>query len=155
MVVLFLKFWEISILFSIVVAPIYIPFQQCMRVLSFSPHAFLGLLSTRWQSRRTCAQLLLRELQNCNSLLNNHWQQNVGSHQKKIPYVQGQRKSPNKMVGGVKSHLESSPVPARDAQRTQMKPCVHQDPEARRDWARPAFECLSVPVEARVSTGLP
>ena len=52
---------------------------------------------------------------------------------KKIPQVQGQRKSPNKMVGGVKSHLESSPIPARDAWRTQMKPCVHQGPEAHRD----------------------
>ena len=47
--------------------------------------------------------------------------------------MQGQRKSPKKMVGGVKSHLESSPVPTRDTQRTQMKPCVHQDPEAHRD----------------------
>ena len=26
----------------------------------------------RWRSRRTCVQLLLRELQNYNSLLNNH-----------------------------------------------------------------------------------
>ena len=39
----------------------------------------------RWKSRRTCAHLLLQELQNCNSQLNNHLQENVGSHQKKIP----------------------------------------------------------------------
>ena len=31
-----------------------------------------------------CADLLLRELQNYNSLLNNHRQENVGSHQKKL-----------------------------------------------------------------------
>ena len=37
---------------------------------------------TRWQSR-TCTHLLLRELQNCNSLLNNHRQENVGPHKKK------------------------------------------------------------------------
>ena len=37
----------------------------------------------RWQSRRTCTHLLLRELQKYNSLLNNHRQENVGSHQKK------------------------------------------------------------------------
>ena len=36
-----------------------------------------------------------------------------------ISHVQGQRRSPSKMVGGVKSHLESNPIPARDAQRAQ------------------------------------
>ena len=36
-----------------------------------------------------------------------------------ILHVQGQR-SPSKMVGGVKLHLESNPIPARDAQRTQI-----------------------------------
>ena len=71
------------------------------------------ILSLKWQSRRTCAHLL-RELQNYNSLLNNHWQENVGSHWKKIPHIQGQRRSPNKMVGGAKSRLESNPIPARD-----------------------------------------
>ena len=39
---------------------------------------------------------------------------------KKIPHVQGQRRSPSKMVGGAKSHLESNPLPARDTQRAQM-----------------------------------
>ena len=34
-------------------------------------------------------------------------QQNVRSHQKKIPYVQGQRRSPNRMVGGATLCLES------------------------------------------------
>ena len=28
---------------------------------------------------------------------------------KKIPHIQEQRRSPNKMVGGAKSHLESTP----------------------------------------------
>ena len=83
---------------------------------------------TRWWSRRMCAYLL-RELQNCNSLLNNHQQKNIVSHQKKVPYIQGQRAIPNKMVGGAKSHLESNPIPTRDAQRAQTKPCVQQGPE--------------------------
>ena len=43
---------------------------------------------------------------------------------KKIPHVQRQRKSPKKTVGGAKSHLESNPIPARDAWRAQTKPCV-------------------------------
>ena len=64
----------------------------------------------RWWSRRTCVHLLLRELQNYNSLLNNHWQENVGSHQKKIPHIQRQRRSPSEMVGGAKLHLESNPI---------------------------------------------
>ena len=47
---------------------------------------------------------------------------------KKILHVQGQRRSPNKTVGGVKLHLESNFIPTRDTQRMQAKPCVHQDP---------------------------
>ena len=46
---------------------------------------------------------------------------------KKIPHVQGQRRSPNKMVGGAKLCLESHLIPTRDAWRTQTKPCVHQE----------------------------
>ena len=83
----------------------------------------------KWQSRRTCAHLLLQELQNYNSLLNNYRQENVRSHQKKIPHIQGQRRSPSKTVGGAKSHLESNPISARDTQKAQTKTCSHQDPE--------------------------
>ena len=70
---------------------------------------------------------LLQELQNYNSLLNSHHQENGGSHQKNIPHIQGQRRSPSKMVGGAKLHLDSDPIPARDAQRAQTKPCVPQE----------------------------
>ena len=38
---------------------------------------------------------------------------------KRIPYIQGQRRSPCTMVGGRKSHLESNLITARDAQRDQ------------------------------------
>ena len=98
--------------------------------------------STRWRSRRICTHLLLWELQNYNLLLNNCHQENVGSHQKKIPHVQGQRRSPSKIVGRAKIHLESNPIPTRDAQRAQTKPCVRGRPH--RDWTRHDFECLSV-----------
>ena len=47
------------------------------------------------------------------------------------------------MVGGVKLHLESNPIPTRDAQRAQTNPCMHQDPETPQE-TKPAFECLSV-----------
>ena len=46
-----------------------------------------------------------------------HRQENVQFHQKKLLHLQGQRRSPNNTVGGVKSLLESNPIPARDAQR--------------------------------------
>ena len=49
-------------------------------------------------SRRMRAHLLLWKSQKYNSLLNNHWQENVGSHREKIPYAQGQRIRPSKMV---------------------------------------------------------
>ena len=88
----------------------------------------LVFLKTTWQSRRTCAHLLW-ELQNYTELLNNHWQENVGSHQKKIQHVQGQSRSSSKMVGGVKSRLESNPIRTRDTRRAQIKPFVYQDPE--------------------------
>ena len=78
-----------------------------------------SLLTIRWWSRRTCTHLLLRELQNYNLLLNNRQQKNVGAYQKKIPHVQGQRRSPSKTVGGAKSHLESNPISARDTRRAQ------------------------------------
>ena len=99
----------------------------------------------RWWSRSMCAHLLLWELQNCNSLLNNHPQENVGSHQKKVPHIQGQRRSPSKMVGGVKLHLESNPIPARDTWRDKPKPCAHQEPETPQKPSQTClwvFECL-------------
>ena len=71
-----------------------------------------------------CAHLLLQELQNYNSLLINHLQENVGSHQKKTPHVQGQRRSLSKMVGGVKLHLESNPTTARGLQGSNKTLCT-------------------------------
>ena len=95
----------------------------------------------RWQSRRTCAHLLWK-LQNYNSLLNNCRLEKVGSHQKKIPHVQGQSRSPSKMVGGAKSSLDSNPLPARDTQRAQTKLVLTRTQGPHRDWARTVLECL-------------
>ena len=97
-------------------------------------------LISRWWSIRMCTHLLW-EAQNYNLLLNNCWQENVQSHQK-IPHIQGQRRSPSKMVGGAKSCLESNPIPARAVQRAQTKPVHTRRPHG--DWAVPAFERLSV-----------
>ena len=51
----------------------------------------------------------------------------LGPTKKKMLHVQGQRRSPSKMVGQVKSYLESNPIPTTDARRAQTKPCVHQE----------------------------
>jgi hypothetical protein len=40
---------------------------------------------------------------------------------KKIPHIQGQKKTPIKMVEGEKSRLESNPIPTRDTQRAEKK----------------------------------
>ena len=42
-----------------------------------------------------------------------------GSNCEEIPHIQEQRRTPSKMVGGAKSCLESTPIPARNAQRAQ------------------------------------
>ena len=49
---------------------------------------------------------------------------------KKIPYPEGQRRSPSNTVGGSKLHLESNPIPTRDAWRAQTKPCTQQETPA-------------------------
>ena len=108
----------------------------------------LGSISSRsrWWSRRMCAHLLLWELQNYNLLLNNYQQENVGSHQKKTPHIQGQSRSPSKMVGGETPHLESNPIPTRDTQRAQTRDPTATEPDLILSiW-------LSL-VEVRVSSG--
>ena len=98
--------------------------------------------SPRWQSKRIWAHLLLWELQNNNSLLNMHWQDNVGCHQKKILHIQGQMKTHSKMIIGAKSFLESNPIPTRDTQRAQTNPVHTRTPRPCRGWARTVYECL-------------
>ena len=44
-----------------------------------------------------------------------------GSNCEEISHIQEQRRTPSKMVGGAKSCLESTPIPARNAQRAQTK----------------------------------
>ena len=61
------------------------------------------------------------------SLVCNHRQENVGSHQKKIPHVQGQRRSP---------------ITARAARKVQTNFVCTRSRRPHRDWARSVFECL-------------
>ena len=133
-------------------------FLHCSSVAYWAPtdlesSSFSAYLS-RWQSRRTCTHLLLWELQNYNSLLNNHQQENVESHQKKDFHVQGQRRSPSKMVGGVKSHLESNPIPSqRHSEGSNKMLCIPGD-AAETEPDLPLNIWVS-PAEVRVSSGLP
>ena len=57
-----------------------------------------GVGDARWWSRRMWAHHFLWEPPYYNSLLNIHPQEDVGSHQNKIPHIQRQRRSPSKMV---------------------------------------------------------
>ena len=59
-----------------------------------------------------------------------------------IPHIQGQRRSPRKMVGGAESPLESNPIPARDAQRAQTNLMHTRTQRPHRDQDRTVFECL-------------
>ena len=60
----------------------------------------------------------------------------------KIPQIQGQRRCPSKRVGGANSHLESNPIPARDAQRAQTNLLHTRTQGPYRDWDKTMFECL-------------
>ena len=61
---------------------------------------------------------------------------------KKIPHIQGQRRSLNKTVGGAKSHLESNPIPARDTRGAPTKPCVYQDSVTLQRLSQNCVDCL-------------
>ena len=75
---------------------------------------------------------------------------------KKIPHIQGQRRSPSEMAGGAKSCLETNPIPARDAQKSHPNPCIQQGTETPQETEAdlPLYGWVS-PVEAQISTGLP
>ena len=55
-----------------------------------------------------------------------------------LPRSQGQRRSPSKTLGGVKSHLESNPY----LPESSNKPYAHQDPETPQTLSQTVFECL-------------
>ena len=61
---------------------------------------------------------------------------------KKIPHIQGQRRSPSKMVEGEKLHLESNPIPTRDTWRAKTNLVCTRTQKPHKDWARTVFECL-------------
>ena len=61
-----------------------------------------------------CLLLEPQQLPGASAAAVRHW-----SDCEAISHVQGQRRSPSKMVGGAKSQLESNPIPTRDAERAQ------------------------------------
>ena len=74
-----------------------------------------------------------------------HWRDFV-----EIPHIQGQRRSPSKTVGGAKSHLESNPIPAADAQGAQTK-----QNKTKQNKTVLRQNCVWVsPEEIRISNGL-
>ena len=72
---------------------------------------------------------------------------------KKIPHIQGQRRSPRKMVGGAKSCWDPNSIPAKDVWRAQTN-LVHI--RTQRPPQRLSQNYVWVfPVEVQVSSGLP
>ena len=61
-----------------------------------------------------------------------------------MPQVQGQKRSPNKMAGEVKSRLQSNPKPTRHSEGSNKTLSARGPRDPTRDWGRSAFECLSV-----------
>ena len=57
----------------------------------------------------------------------------VWSNSEEIRHTQGQRRSLSKLVEGAKLHLESNPIPARDAQRAQTNPARTRTQRPHRD----------------------
>ena len=76
--------------------PMFLPIINCEEI----PHV---------QRKRSCSKTV-----GTGTAAPQHW-----SDFEEISHIQGLRRSPSKMVGRVKSHLESNPIPARDAQSTQ------------------------------------
>ena len=105
--------------------------REAKRISASQSKVLDHVLITRWQSRMTCAQLL-RELQNYNLLLNNHQQENVGSHQKDNPCPRAKEKPKQDGIKG-EITLESKPIPARDAQRARIKLVHIRTQRAHRD----------------------
>ena len=112
-----------------------------------------------WWSRRTCAHLLLWKLQNYNSmnyniclLLNNHQQENFGSHKKKDT-LHSRAKEKTKQDGR-RGEIEFRIKPHTCQRLRGLKQnLVHtRTQRPHRHCARPVFES---PAEVWVSSGLP
>ena len=100
---------------------------------------------------RICARFLLWELQNCNSLLKNHQQENVGSHQKRRPMLKGKGEAQqDDRCGEIAFRIK--PHTCQRCLEGSNKTSCAPVPETPRDWARLP---LSVSCEVRVSSGLP
>ena len=73
------------------------------------------------------------------------------STKKKMPHIQGQRRSPRKTVGIAKSCLESNPIPTRHTWRAQPNLCA---PGPRDTTDIEPGLCLSVSCGGNISSGL-
>ena len=93
-------------------------------------------------------------VQNCNSLLNNHQQENIGSHHKKDTLHPKAKKKPQQDGRRGKIIFRIKPVHTRDTQRAQKNKnknkkkqqlCGHQDPETPQRLSQSCLECWVSP----------
>ena len=93
---------------------------------------------------------LLWELQNYNSLLNNHQQENVGSHQKRYPHTRAKEKSQQDVSVQFSHSVESNSLRPHESQHARP-PCPSQTPGVYSNsvpssrWCHPAISSSVVP----------
>ena len=85
--------------------------------------------------------LLLRELQNYNSQLNDPQQENVGSHQKRYLHPRAKEK-PQKDGRRGEIAFRIKPLTQERYSEGSNKLCTHQDPETPQRLSQTVFECL-------------
>ena len=84
------------------------PYRQLKTLIQFNHGRYI----IRWSSRRTWAHLL-QEHQNYKELLNNHQQEDAGTHQKKISPHPKTKKKPQWDGRRGSTMIKSNPIPAR------------------------------------------
>ena len=103
-----------------------------------------------------CAHLLLQQLQNYNSLLNNHQQENVGSHQKKDTRHPRVKKKPQQDGRRDKIMFRIKPRTRERCWEGTNKTLCAPGPRGHAETEPDLPLSVSViPVEAQVSSGLP
>ena len=111
---------------------------QCQDVRCLQDIMHVECINATWDYRRISTPQLL--FTGCEAL--EWWLYGAGVTLRRYSMSKGKWKSLSKMVGGTKSHLESNPKPARDAQRAQTNLVCTRTKKPHRDWDRTVFECL-------------
>ena len=134
-------FQQLATYYSCIIYRFYVFSKFFFHYVLWKIFLFPTIWTSKLLSRRKYTHLLLRELQNYNSLLNNHQLENVGSHQKKDTPCPGTKEKPQQDGRRGKITFRIKLQPTRNAQR------AHQEHTRRshRNWDQTClwvFDCL-------------